>query len=187
MAGEKQNFFEVIVALSLTGMSIFVSSTANQIASYQNELIKGENQPIFIFNTTYFHKSIYDDSDYGEGMDIYNAGKPAYKFKSEAYVFFDISLYSANHTKMDLLIPVLLYYVDGTVVNAPVGLLQSYSCPIELTNGTHYTYTCNSNVFNKMSDDFFHSGNQNISRLIDLKKYIHITYNDIYNENHDEI
>ena len=87
-------FFEIVVALSLTCMSIIVSINANQIAAYQNELIKGENQPIFVFNLTYAEN---DRLGKGERIDVSNIGKPAYNFKAEPYIFFDVHLYNKSN------------------------------------------------------------------------------------------
>jgi hypothetical protein len=86
-------FFEVVVAFSLTMMSITVSINANQIATYQNDLIKEENQPMFIFNLS---QADNGSLDIGERIDIYNIGKPAYNFDAKANIFFDVYLYNES-------------------------------------------------------------------------------------------
>lgn len=185
-------FFELIVALSLTSMSIIVSINANQIAEYQNELIKQENQPIFVFNLTRTVNPNYTDNgslDKGERIDINNIGKPAYNFTAEEYIFFDIRLYnkSDNYSEKKAYVPVTNYYLYSVETDPAIGLLRSFNMdyffPI---NGTNYTG--NYAVYCHINEDFGnYSQTQNYFGYIDLKRYFHITYSDIYGEAHDEI
>ena len=119
-------FFELVVALSLTSMSIIVSINSNQIAEYQNELIKEENQPIFVFNLTH---SDNGSLDVGERIDISNIGKPAYNFKAEPYVFFDIHSYNKSdyNSEKKAYVPVTAYYGYSIETGSPVELLLSFN------------------------------------------------------------
>lgn len=179
-------FFEIIVALSLTSMSIIVSINANQIAGYQNELIKEENQPIFVFNLT---RNDNGSLDVGERIDISNIGRPAYNFKAEPYIFFDIHLYNESdyNSEKKAYVPVTSYYGYSVETGSPVELLLSfnkyYFRPI---NGTNYTG--NYAVFYHINEDFRnYSQTQKYFGYIELKRYFHITYSDVYGETHDEI
>lgn len=172
-------FCELIVALSLTSMSIIVSINANQIAEYQNELIKEENQPIFVFNLTYADNS---NLGVGERIDVSNIGKPAYNFKAEPYIFFDIHLYNKSdyNSEKKAYAPVTGYYGYSIKTGSPTELLVSfnkyYSCPIDGTNSTG-----NYAVFYHINEDFkTYSQNQNYFGYIELKRYLHITYSDVY-------
>lgn len=179
-------FFELVVALSLTSMSIIVSINSNQIAEYQNELMKEENQPIFVFNLTHADNS---NLGVGERIDINNVGKPAYNFKAEPYIFFDIHLYNKSdyNSEKKVDVPVIDYYGYSIKTGSPTELLVSfnkyYSCPIKGTNSTG-----NYAVFNHIDGDFRnYSQTQNYFGYIELKRYVHITYSDVYGETHDEI
>lgn len=179
-------FFELVVALSLTSMSIIVSINSNQIAAYQNELIKEENQPIFVFNLTHADNG---SLDVGERIDISNIGKPAYNFKAEPYIFFDIHLYNKSdyNSEKKAYVPITSYYGYSVETGSPVELLLSfnkyYFRPI---NGTNYTG--NYAAFYHINEDFSnYSQTRNYFGYIELKRYFHITYSDVYGEIHDEI
>lgn len=189
-------FFEIIVALSLTAMSIIISYNANQIATDQNNLIKEENQPIFIFNVTHFNNDLNNSSNEVEKLDIYNIGGPAYNCSIEEYTFFNIQFSDfEGNLRNSANIP-MAYYSGITFTGLPTGLMKSFlknnyviingkKCPTE-------KYT----VLNQISNDLYtylqNHNSENYSKEngdleVDLLTYVLITYIDIYGENHDEI
>lgn len=174
-------FFELSTAILLAYMSYTVSINANQIATYQNDLvkeqnnlIKDENQPIFQFNFTQFNN---DNLDSAERIDIYNIGKPAHNFQAEAYVLCNIQLHNSSdneYTKISFYQK--NYYINTSMVS-PVGLMNSFDSAGFLTSLPRYL---NSTSLSCLQ-------NQSNIEQVQLTRYVHFTYSDIYGENHDEV
>ena len=79
-----------LMAIMLSYMSIQISETANQIAFYETEIMKMQNQPIFQFDVN----NIYHDSKYEEEqLKIINKGSPISGFTYNYIIFLKITYY----------------------------------------------------------------------------------------------
>lgn len=181
-------FFEVVVTIALTIMAIYVSNTANQIASYQNELIKNENQPIFVFNMSVDeHKKLnYSENNISESIEIENIGKPAYNFSAKSYIFFDIKLKDRNSGEMkNVIIPITSFYNGGEYRGSPTGYMRTFY-HYSLKNGID-NYSKRDEVVEKINYDLYSYSKGEVFADVDLKRYVLINYYDVYGENHDDL
>jgi len=184
-------FFEIIVALSLTTMSVIVANNANQIAATQNQIMKEENQPIFIFDTRIPDN---DTSNVMERVKIDNIGKPAYYFFAEPYVLYDIQVRDNDYNiKKNAIIPVVDFYSYSETSGFTSGNMESFyrenlTYTIRENNSStkYYTNDTMETLYKINGDLGSYTKNRN-DMFVDLYIYIHITYQDVYGDSHDEI
>lgn len=187
-------FIDLVVAIALTSMSILVSYNSNQITEQQNELIKEENQPFFVFNLTEI-----DTADTLEVLEIYNAGKPVSGFSADTYTFLEIYYHDFNNdTIKRAYVPIGNYYTFTRVAESQTGtglLLtlkrnkHSYEKQAAYDLRKSKILRAIEENFWNYSDDQgkYYNSSAGVNMWASVFTYVHMTYLDIYGEEHDEI
>lgn len=185
-------FFETIVAVGLTimaimltFMSINISNNTNQIAFYETELIKMENQPIlhFVMNNV-FHPDNNDSLYWEEQLTINNIAKPLTKFDYDDMIFMKIAYHASDSYVYEfVLIPINDYYFFS---------FQTGNLTGKLADLRGY-YNLEEKIFNKNAvmqadgqfSDF--AKNRNASGYISIIRFIKVEYKDIFENTYTEI
>lgn len=185
-------FFETIVAVGLTimaimltFMSINISNNSNQIAFYETELMKMENQPIlhFVINNV-FHPDNNDSLYLEEQLIINNIAKPLKEFDYDGMIFMEIAYRESDSYVYEfVLIPIDDYYYYSFRTGNLTG---------ELADLRGY-YNPKEKIFNKnavmQADGHFSdfAKNRNASGYISIIRFIKVEYKDIFENAHTEI
>jgi hypothetical protein len=183
-------FFELTTAILLSIMSLTVSINANHIAEYQAELMKEQNnltkyqnQPIFEFKLVELNSSTLNTA---EKIDIYNNRTAITNFKAEAYVLCDVYLSNYSYAEIGLSDIVLSFtqncYYDVIPTGSSQGLMSSVESTGFLSSLPRYLNSTSSSA--ELNS---YLQNQSNIKQVKLTRYIHVTYSDIYGENHDEV
>ena len=187
-------FFETIVAIFLAGMaitltimSITVSIQTNEIAFYETELMKMENQPIFRFDVTY-DTIDFDQFEYpvpaDEMLIINNIGKPLKEFSSKKMIFLKMG-YLENGINTKLAFVPITYYIVSIPTGDLTNELMTFRGPYLFDQKTG-----NRLKVLEAGDDlseYVHRLNANDSVSIDILRYIKVEYTDIFGNIHEDI
>lgn len=171
-------FFETITAVFLTIMAIVVSFEANQISSYQTEIIKKQQLPILHFEVDQIYDSATSNYTRDE-LTISNVGSPLSEFKSDYAIFFKIDSGQRDEPPKTALIPLEGYYFHTVITNKPVGELAriaNYAIP----EGNNYKAGQTMRSFYKYAEE------RNAWGLIDIVRYVRVKYKDIFGDYHIE-
>lgn len=172
-------FFTTIVAICLTMMSIMVSimsiqlaEKANEVAFYEVELLKAEQQPIIHFEL--------DKKNTNDKIIIYNKGSNLKEFKANPMIFLSITYNENKKCKKceeSILFPLKEYYFFKYPANDLTGKLMEMN-----GNDDNYgqVYEAN-NKFINFAQKHNDSGN------IKIKRYIQVKYKDIFENPHEAV
>lgn len=160
-------FVDIVGTIFIGIMSIKVSITSNNLTKQQinNEALL--NMPFFEFDTQVF---TYTDTNDSELTTIHNTGGNLTDFKYKAYTFLTLKSKSKSQ----------VYYIsdfmDSSTINQPnkgllVGIITRYS---------------RSHFFKILIDGIDYKKSTGNYVLVDLEKFIVITYNDLKKEKHTE-
>jgi len=185
-------FFETIVALllavmaiTLTIMSINVSEKANEIAFYETEITKMENQPIFRFMLD--SNFIYLDNDIvpaKEQLIVSNIGKALKEIDCRSIIFLKITYWKNESLPEYALIPINDYYFTEfhtTNLTGELIYFQSHLYYNRETGNRLEIHKANNNF-----SEFAIKQNDN-SGSIEILRFINVEYIDIFNNFHEEI
>lgn len=174
-----------IMAIMLTLMSINISNHANQIAFYETELMKMENQPIFHFATNnVFHSDNNDSIYWEEQLTINNIGKPLKEFDCEDMIFMKIVYSESDHYAYEfVLIPINDYYYfdfpSGNLIGELADLRGYYNPKYKIFNRNAVMQA------DRLFSDFVQK--RNASGYINIIRFIKVEYKDIFENTHTEI
>lgn len=173
-------FFETVTASTLTVMAIIVAVaqlvvTSEQTAYLEQQTIIGRSQalPHFVISAKQF---MNEDNTFavGDKILVYNQGNIAYNIIVQTAVFFEFSYLYKTQTQ-DLSIPVSGYYTVQLISGDATGLVLTIESPN------------NNSKRMKIQDDLRDLAKANDkSILLDVKRYIKLSYRDIFNELHTE-
>ncbi len=187
-------FFETIVAVFLTGMaialtimSINVSIKTNEIAFYETEIIKMENQPIFHFKVAYDYID-FDEFKYPVPVDekliINNIGKPLKEFNYEKMIFLKIRYWENGINPRSAFIPIDYYFPSFPTGNLTDELItfRGPFLPNQKTGNRLKVLQAEKNL-----SEYVRRLNANDSVNIDILRYIKVKYTDIFGNIHEEV
>lgn len=177
-------FFETIVAVLLAIMAITLTINSNEIASYEIELKKMENQPLLKFDV---NLSEYDYENYRFTKDqliISNIGTPPKEFKIDNIIFLNIA-YENEHGRFEnALIPINNYYGLGSPTGNLIGKLVNFK------DKYYYYYENHGNYeYISIANDEFtkFAVNKNSLGYINIMRIVKFEYKDIYEKSHEEM
>lgn len=168
-----------LMSIMLSYMSIQISADSNQIAFYETEIMKMQNQPIFQFDVN----NIYHDSKYEEEqLIISNKGSPVSGFTSNYIVFLEITYYENGSFSEFVLIPIYDYY--GLIY--PSGNLSGEMSNLEgwhKANPKKWNYD-EVKKANELFGDFAYKNNA--IGHINILRFMKVRYTDIFGNTHNE-
>ena len=172
-------FFETISAVLLAAMAIIVSYEANQIASYQTELIRLEHQPFLDFDIDLAFDPI--ESKYThDRLTISNVGSPLSEFDCQHAVFFKVEYGEIEEKLRSAMIPLIGYYDTTFQTNNPRGKLATLANS-GITEGNNWKTTQTTLEFMNFARK------KNATGFAEIVRYIRVCYKDIFGETHDEV
>lgn len=182
-------FFETVVglllaimAITLTYVSIDVSEKANEIAFYETEIMKIENQPIFHFEINQNYTNFSNDFVPAmEELTIDNIGKPFREATFDTMIFLKIRCWENRTYPKSALIPISNYYIDG---------YKRTNLIDKLTFRDHFYIKNTGNLFEikkaeKNFSDFVRTHNDSVD--FDIIRFIRVRYIDIFGDTHEQV
>lgn len=166
-------YIEVFLIVSLSVMSISIATNANIIAQNEIFIQKANNQPIFIFEETRYSNGYY------EKLEVYNVGAPLNNFFSASITFIKIHGRKDNKFK-EIKVPIS-YYDIATKSENESELIEFFYGDTVPENGNYFRLTESIGGFYDSLRD------NNISGGINYEKYVYITYEDIYGDEHNDL
>lgn len=176
-------FFETIVMVFLTIMSVTVTYTSNEIASNQIDINKMENQPIFHIYTEYVFPDSNEATFTHDQLVISNSGSSLYEFKYQPYVFLKVEYWDTKPDNI-VFIPLEGYYFFSDQARNLTGRLvtiKDFNNDPKESEANWYKIEQSKNELYEMSQK------NNMSTRIGVVKYIFISYKDIYGNYHEEM
>jgi|GEM_PF-2923124 len=158
-------FFETIVAILLSFMSVFVSFQANRIAETQTKIMKEENLPQLELRMTQEYNDqikLYDNNLWL----FFNHGGRLSDFDTKEYSFYKFTF----HPNFDTLVLPLYDYLNmrGVLTGESEGLVY------QVDNNHHGAKEI------ELRDSLSQFG------YYDIETYVAVTYNDLFNDKHEE-
>lgn len=172
-------YFELFALIVIPLAIIYISYQANQISSYQTQIMKTEQCPILYFETEYiFDREV--EKYTSKEMIIYNLGKPLSEFESEYFIFLKVGIGKEGEGGEKIAkIPLFSYYNFSILTNNSTGELIRIKSNIEGGNNEKIRQMDRDLV------EFLEKKNMYLSRF-DVIILFKIGYRDILGEYHCE-
>ena len=167
------------MAVLLAIMAITLTINSNEIASYEIELKKMENQPLLKFDVDLSEHENYRPTK--DQLKIYNIGSPPTEFQIDAIIFLNARYEDEHGISEYALIPINDYY-DG--FSSPTGDLIGNLINFQGTSSNKENYK----LVGMANKEFMASAAKNKSiGSIDIMRFIKFEYKDIYGKSNVEM
>ena len=159
----------VIIAI----MAIVLAYQANQIESYQAEIMALEHQPVLEFKIDF----VDDPSGEHDRLTISNEGYRLSSFSCQPYVFLYIDYRESGMASVNGSIPLLGYYSEPEITGNGNGRLAILTNP-EISGG-------NKKKADQILTDLYVQ--RNASGNAHIERYVEVSYTDFFDEPHKEV
>lgn len=180
LARNKKEILEFIITvllLILTAEGIYLSRQANQITSYQTAIMELEHMPILEFKIGF----VDDLSGYpaDELLTISNEGYPLSGFDCQGLVFLYVQYHEKGEEPIIASIPLYDYYSASIRTSDRSGKLAILSSDIDGGN--------NKIAYQTIMDFYLTARERNASGSGEIKRYVKVSYDDIFDNHHEEV
>jgi hypothetical protein len=180
-------YFETVAASCVAVMSLIVAIVAVIVALYANELLEQQNQimrtqsaPLLQFEVR-LSKDPKTGNYEHESLNINNFGGSLDEFSAE-YLYFVHAFFQSNvpaAQAKDKSIPLFKYYIVNVLSGSRTGQLEQ---------SDYYGSEGNNGKFSRLESEFMELARQhNGYGTIELDRYVHVTYHDIFGTPFDEV
>lgn len=168
-------YIELFLVICLSFMSIIVATNANVIAVNELNIQKANNQPIFVFDEIRYGNGYY------EKLLVYNRGAPVNNFFISPITILKVHGRDTNNKLKEITIPIGYYDISTRSGNDSSELQEFFASDTEPLNGNHYRLS------ESFGDLYTISRDNNLSIGMSFYKYLYITYEDMYGDEHNDL
>lgn len=118
-------FFNIITALCLSGMALYLSYETNQFAKLQTKIAFAENQPNFYIDVAYIYNPETRKSS-GKEIKIYNNSGQVQNLYSSVHSYLQITFIDSINTKHNKIVPLMGLYSGSFANSSNLGFITKH-------------------------------------------------------------